>query len=203
MKFRPNFSDDEDDKPDYFDGPDVPEQPEEPKKPRLTPDNPDYWDEEESEFAHILPHHPRRHIIWVWLGVAVLAIAACIGFWLRYASPYVEGATQSGYLESIEYRGTVFKTYEGVLLPYKEMHDTTQIYNRDFIFSVTDKEVARTLRGYLDRGVPLRVTYKKYHATLPWRGSSKLVVTDVDSVNPAILLPPENPSESVAGEPED
>ncbi len=192
MKFRKGFStDDEDEKPDYFDGPDVPEKPVEPKKPRLTPDNPDYWDEEESEFAHILPHHPRRHVLWIWLCAAFLVICVAIAFWLRFCSPYVEGSTQSGYLESIEYRGTVFKTYEGVLLPYKEMHDTTQIYRRDFLFSVTDKEVAHKLRGYLERGVPLRLTYKKYHATLPWRGSSKIVVTAADSVNPAILIPPQ------------
>ena len=185
------FNNDEDENPDFFDGPDIPEKPVEPKKPALTPDNPDYWDEEESEFAHLLPHHPRRHIVWVWLGAALLLILAIIGFCFRYVSPFVTDATQYGYIEGIEYRGTVFKTYEAVLLPYRELHDTTRIYSRDFFFSVADKDVAYRLREYMGKGTPVKVTYNRYHAILPWRGASKTVVTAVDSVDPRTILPPD------------
>ncbi len=192
MNFKHPFkADDEDESPDYFDGPDVPDKPVEPKKPKLTPDNPDYWDEDESEFAHILPHHPKRHLTWIWLGAAVLGVALIIGFWLRFLNPYVTEATQSGYLEGIEYRGMLFKTYEGVLLPYKELHDTTRIYRRDFTFSVKDKEVANELKRYLGTGRPVKVTYERYRATLPWRGASKIIVTAADSVDPRTLLPPD------------
>ena len=56
----------------------------------------------------------------MWLGAVLLLILLMLGMWLRFFSPYIEDATQVGYVESIERRGTVFKTYEGVLLPYKE-----------------------------------------------------------------------------------
>ena len=100
----------------------------------------------------------------------MIVVALGVACWLRYFSPYVEDATQYGYVEHIEKRGTVFKTYEGVLLPYKELHDTTRIYSRDFIFTAADKQVAlRLKRAQLDAR-PVRVTYRQYHATLPWRG---------------------------------
>lgn len=191
MNFKSKFNRDEDENPDFFDGPDIPEKPAEPKKPRLTPDNPDYWEAEESEFEHLMPHRPSRLMGTIWLGAAIIVIALCIGCWLRFGSPYVTDATQTGYIESIRHEGTVFKTYEGVLLPYKELHDTTRVYRRDFLFSVRDKEVAHKLRDRLDRGLPVRVTYDLYHATLPWRGSRKIVVTAVDSVDPRTILPPE------------
>ena len=122
----------------------------------------------------------------------IIVIAGlAVGFWLRYLSPYVEDATQYGYVEHLEKRGTIFKTYEGVLLPYKELRDTTRIYSRDFIFTAADKDVAMKLkRAQLD-GRPVRVEYEQYHATLPWRGSSKTVITAVDSVDINTILPPE------------
>lgn len=201
MLFKSRFKEDED--PDFFDGPDIPEKPKEPKKPRLTPDNPAFWEEEESEFAHLLPHHPHRHIIWVWLGVSLLAIALIIGFTIRFGVPYSTDNTQFGYVENIRHEGNVFKTYEGVLLPYKELHDTTRIYRRDFLFSVADKEVALKLRERLDKGAPVKVTYSTYHASLPWRGARKIIVTAVDSVDPRTILPPElAPKEEPAEEAE-
>lgn len=188
------YKNEEDETPDYFDGPDIPEKPAEPKKPRLTPDNPDYWDQDESKFSHILPHHPRRHLVWIWCAAALLVIFSLIAFRMRYVTPYVTEASQYGYIESIEYRGTLFKTYEGVLLPYRELHDTTRLYERDFFFSVSDKDVANRLRRLAGNGEPVRVTYSRYHATLPWRGSSKVIVTAVDSVNPKIILAPDYPA---------
>ena len=96
-----------------------------------------------------------------------------------------------GYVESIERRGTVFKTYEGVLLPYKELLDTTRVYRRDFIFTAADEKGAVALKRAMYLGRPVRVSYKQYHAIVPWRGSSKIVVTAVDSVDPNTILPPE------------
>lgn len=187
MLFEPKDNDKEE-KNDFFDGPDIPEQPKEPKKPAYKPDDPAYW-EEESEWEHLKPRS--RVKPWLWTGVAVIAAVLALACWLRYFSPYVEDATQYGYVEHIEKRGTVFKTYEGVLLPYKELRDTTRIYSRDFIFTAADKDVAMKLkRAQLDAR-PVRVEYRQYHATLPWRGSSKTIITAVDSVDPSKILPPE------------
>lgn len=162
---------------------------EEEKRPNYKPDDPAYWEQEESEWDH-LKHHSRVPW-WVW-GIGVLAvIGLVVGCWIRYFSAYVDDATQFGYVENIEKRGVIFKTYEGTLIPYKELMDTTRIYNRDFVFSVDDKESAKALKQALYDARPVRVSYKRYHATVPWRGASKIVVTAVDSVDPQKILPPE------------
>lgn len=179
--------DDSNEKNDYFDGPDIPEPEIVPKKPIYQPDDPNYWDDE-SEWEHLKPR--RRTALWLWLGAAILVIGLLIGMWLRYFSPYVTDAVQFGYVEHIEARGTIFKTFEGILLPYKELHDTTRIYNRDFIFTAADEKTATALKRAMLEGRPVAVEYRQYHATLPWRGSSKTIITAVDSVNPATIIPP-------------
>lgn len=187
MLFEPKEPDQE--KNDFFDGPDIPEPPKEPKKPTYKPDDPAYWEEEESEWEHLKPHN--RSSLKLWLAGIILLIGLLVAGWLRYFSPYVEDAIQYGYVEHLEKRGTVFKTYEGVLLPYKELRDTTRLYSRDFIFTAANWDVTKKLRTAQLDARPVRVEYKKYHATLPWRGASKIVVTAVDSVDPANILPPE------------
>lgn len=189
MLFEPKDPNSEE-KNDFFDGPDLPEEaPKEEKRPAYKPDDPAYWEEDESEWEHLKPR--RRTGLWLWLGGVAVMAALAVACWLRYFDPYVEDAIQYGYVEHLEKRGSVFKTYEGVLLPYKELLDTTRIYSRDFIFTAADKNVALKLRRAQLDARPVRVEYKRYHATLPWRGSSKTVITAVDSVDPSKILPPE------------
>lgn len=188
MIFNPEDDEQDNDKNDFFDGPDLPEPVKAPKKPTYLPDDPNYY-EEESEWEHLKPR--RKWRLWMWSGAVLLLILLMLGMWLRFFSPYIEDATQVGYVESIERRGTVFKTYEGVLLPYKELLDTTRVYRRDFIFTAADEKGAVALKRAMYLGRPVRVSYKQYHAIVPWRGSSKIVVTAVDSVDPNTILPPE------------
>lgn len=159
------------------------------KKPQFKPDDPDYWEEEESDWDHLKPRS--RVPFWLWAVAALVVIGLIIGCWIRYFSPYVEDATQFGYVENIEKRGSIFKTYEGTLIPYRELMDTTRVYSRDFIFSVKDDSTAAILKKALYDAKPVRVGYKKYHATVPWRGANKILVTSADTVNPEKILPPE------------
>lgn len=179
----------EDDSKDYFDGPDLPEQKKEPKAPVYTPDDPRYWEQDESEFEHLRPG--RRYMLWVWVAAAGVALGLILTVYFRWFSPYVEGATQYGYVESLERRGTIFDTYEGVLLPYKDLMDTTRSYGGDFVFTCADGDVAVKLRRMQYANMPVRVVYRRYHATLPWRGDSRIIVERVDSVDPSRILPPE------------
>ncbi len=179
----------EDDSKDYFDGPDLPEQKKEPKPPVYTPDDPRYWEQDESEFEHLRPG--RRYMLWVWVAAAGVALGLILTVYFRWFSPYVEGATQYGYVESLERRGTIFDTYEGVLLPYKDLMDTTRSYGGDFVFTCADGDVAVKLRRMQYANLPVRVVYRRYHATLPWRGDSRIIVERVDSVDPSRILPPE------------
>ena len=182
-----NKNNEEEDKADFFENP-GPEIEEKPEKPSYKPEDPDYW-EEESEWEHLKPNTGLP--LWLWIVVALACVGLVVGCWIRFFSPYIDDAVQYGYVEHIESRGTLFKTYEGTLIPYKELMDTTRIYNRDFVFSVDDKNTAVKLRQAQYDGRPVMVGYKQYHATLPWRGASKIVVTSVDSVDPAKILPPE------------
>lgn len=179
----------EDDSKDYFDGPDLPDQKKEPKAPVYTPDDPRYWEQDESEFEHLRPG--RRYMLWVWVAATGVALGLILTVYFRWFSPYVEGATQYGYVESLERRGTIFDTYEGVLLPYKDLMDTTRSYGGDFVFTCADGDVAVKLRRMQYANLPVRVVYRRYHATLPWRGDSRIIVERVDSVDPSRILPPE------------
>lgn len=185
-----NNDEDEDDKRDLFDN-EKPEEQEnkEEEKPHYKPDDPAYWEQEESEWDHL--KHRSRVPTWLWILGVVVILGLVAGCWIRFFSPYVEDATQYGYVEGIEKRGMIFKTYEGTLIPYKELMDTTRIYNRDFVFSVADKNAAATIKQAMYDAKPVRVTYKKYYATVPWRGANKIVVTDADTVSPEKILPPE------------
>ncbi len=182
---------DSDEPNDFFENtPPVEEKPAEPKRPEPKPEDPDYWDEEESEFEHLAPGVRNRRI-WLWGALSLAVLLGCVAFYLRFFSPYVDEAVQYGYVESIQKRGTVFKTYEGVLLPYKELHDTTRLYTRDFIFTAKDAHVAAELKRMQLAGLPVVVQYRRYHATLPWRGEARTVIMAVDTANPATILPPE------------
>lgn len=174
---------------DFFDGPDIPETPPEPKKPACKPEDPDYWEGEESEWEHLRPAPGKRPWLWMFLSLAIIIVAAAA--WLRWFSPCIDDATAYGYVELAEKRGTLFKTYEGVALPYREITDTTRHYREDFVFSVAGRDQYKALRRAMLDCRPVRVDYKVYHAPLPWRGESRVVVTGVDSVDPSRILPPE------------
>lgn len=194
MLFKPDDNDDrlESDEPnDFFENtPPVEEKPKPKPQPRPKPDDPDYWDREEPEFEYI-SRTVRRRRLWVWAATILVVLAAVTAFYLRFFSPYIDDAVQYGYVESIHKQGTIFKTYEGVLLPYKELHDTTRLYSRDFTFTAENAHIAAQLMKMQLAGLPVTVKYRRYHATLPWRGETKTIIFDVDTADPARILPPE------------
>lgn len=185
-----NDNKEDDDKEDFFEGNHPEPEVKKPKAPKLTPDDPRYWMRDESQWEHLqLPRRTRGMKLWLILSLAVAGL--CVGLYIRYFSPYITEATQYGYIDSIEKRGSLFKTYEGVLIPYRELMDTTRIYDRNFVFSAADSHVAARIKGFVGSGRPLKLEYKQYHATLPWRGASRIVVTAVDTVDASRILPPE------------
>lgn len=182
-----NFNDNSN---DFFDGVNEPEQkaPEQ-KRPKYNPEDPEYWDQPESEFDHL--HIRPRRMPWGWIILAGVAVGLILTLTLYWFRPYVQEAHQVGYVENIDKQGMVFDTFEGVLLPYKELMDTTRVYRQDFIFSTSDPKLAARIVKMQFAGRPVRITYRRYHGRLPWRGASDNIVTEVDSVDPATILPPE------------
>lgn len=162
-----------------------------PKPPKYKPDDPRYYDREDGRWDHLKPS-PYRRMPMLWMGVGIAALLfLLIGFYSYFFSPVVEEATEYGYVENVQREGTVFKTYEGVILPYRTLMDSLREYDGDFVFSTKDDHVAAELKRYQDTGTPVKVNYKIYRTRIPWRGASKIIVTGVDSVDAATLLPPD------------
>lgn len=183
---------DENEKDDYFEDTDVPEEKPKPeKKPRLKPDDPRYWEEPEDDFEHLRPSGRSYWKFWCVLAAVAIVVGIVWGGYVMTFSAYVVDATQYGYVESIDKRGDVIKTYEGVLLPYKNLMDTTRVYDGDFVFSSNNPSVAARLAEMQIANRPVRVTYKVYHTAMPWRGDSKIQVVSVDSVDERDILPPD------------
>lgn len=184
-------------KDDFFDKtPQIVEKDKEPKKPVFKPDDPRYYDEE-SEWEHLkpAPYHQKRMVVAA--STIFILLLLLIGLWIYFFTPCVEEAETYGYVESIEKRGTVFKSYEGVILPYRAVMDTARVYDRDFVFSAKDVHVAAELKKKQQTGKPVRVEYVKYRTRMPWRGDEKTIVTAVDSVDPRKLLPPDRAPEVI------
>lgn len=179
------------DQNDYFESPATPPEPPKPREPEPDPDDPRYWEREESEWEHLNPSRRLPKGLLLWGAGAAVVTAVLLTVWLRWFAPYVDHAVQYGYVDHIERTGDVFKTYEGILIPYKELMDTTRVYRHDFVFSALNDSVAAQLLLMQRGGVPVCVEYRRYHGALPWRGRSATVVVAVDTADPRKILPPE------------
>lgn len=191
MRYNINDNDNDYFEQDYV--PEEPKKPKEPKKPALKPEDPRYWEEPEPEFEHLRPDSSTR--IWLWVAVCGVVAGLLYAAWFYTCSPYAVNAVTYGYIEDIEERGALLKSYEGVLLPYKCLMDTTRVYEGDFVFSTKNDSAAVFLRRMQYRNRPVRVVYRKYRTVMPWRGDTKILVVHVDSVNPAMILPPDRQPE--------
>lgn len=179
----------ENDQEDFFNAPAPEEKPKEPKKPELKPEDPDYWEQDETPWEHLRPR--RRGKFYLWLALCGIILGLIIAVWIRWFSPSVEEAVGYGYVEKIQKEGMLFKTYEGTILPYREIMDTTRVYRGDFNFSTSDEAIAVRLKMLEGSGYPVRVEYKTYRATLPWRGATVNIITKVDTARADKLLPPD------------
>lgn len=170
---------------------DKPEKKKEPKIPPLKPDDPLYYEGEESKWEHLMPSPYRKNRLIAW-GVALIVVVAVLwAVYLYLFTPAVSEAVTYGYVEDIRKEGMLFKSYEGTILPYKSLMDTVKPYEGDFIFSTPDVEIATRLKMDEATGTPVRVEYEIYRTRMPWRGKEKIIVVKVDSVpDPSVLIPP-------------
>lgn len=196
---------DENEKNDYFeDASDAPEvKKKEPPKPMLRPDDPLYWEEPESEFEHL---KPSGWMNWRYMaGIAGVAVALFVLWWVysRMFVPRVDQATQYGYIDWFEREGEVFKTFEGILLPYKNLMDTTRVYEGDMRVSTANPSLAAKIKRLQYANRPVRITYSRYSWPMPWRGATVNIITEVDSVDERDILPPDRQPPYLSPEPEE
>lgn len=111
--------------------------------------------------------------------VIVLVIAAAIGYF-RYFSPAVDDAVMDVCVVNVEKRGLLFKTYEAEVVDPQRISDQESPYTRPQAVTIADEALARRLQQIQSSGRPVRLRYRRYSATLPWRGESKIVITALE-----------------------
>ncbi len=112
-----------------------------------------------------------------WTSViAILALATFIYF--KYCFSYAEGVNE-GDINYFQKEGWVFKTYEGKMIQTGLKNTKVQgaVQSNEFKFSVADERVAQKLFESSNTGVKLH--WKRYKGTLPWRGNSEYIVDSV------------------------
>lgn len=185
-----NDEEEEDSGHDYYDS-DAPEPVvvPKPKTPRLDPEDPDYWMEEESTIDRIIPRTSNK---WKWwLGAVVILIASICVAWALFMRPYVDGATKYGYIKSMERRGSLMKTFEGVMIPYKELGDPNPLRFEELRFSVESDSLATLMKRMMLDCVPVRVEYESYRMPQFWKGEATVIIVKADTADPKKILPPE------------
>jgi uncharacterized protein YxeA len=112
--------------------------------------------------------------------ILVLLLILSGFFYYRYYFVFGEGA-KAGTMNYFVKKGYIFKTYEGRLIQTGIRSETQgSITSNEFIFSVTDENIANELTK--NAGAYLELHYKEYLHTLPWRGVSPFVVDSILSV---------------------
>lgn len=111
----------------------------------------------------------------------VLLLVLTLFVYFRFFFVYSSGVN-AGDINYFQKEGILFKTYEGKMIQsgFKSGSNTSGLHSNEFKFSVTDDALADTLMRCSGKHVELR--WKRYMATLPWRGNSQYVATEVLSV---------------------
>lgn len=172
---------------DLFTAPDLPAQPKPVKMPKLTPENPEYWDKEEGMWDHLRVTPRMKRLLWL-SGAVIFFVGA---FWILIGlfNPYIDEASQYGYIDTVERHGSLIKTYECSLIPYKSLADTVAPFQGDFKFSASRK-LGKEIKEYRHTGTPVKIEYKVYKSAMPWRGESRVVAVSIDSVSTDSIVPP-------------
>ena len=117
--------------------------------------------------------------------VSVLLLALVIFVYFKFFFVYSEG-TNEGDINYLQREGFLFKTYEGKMIQtgYNSHNTSSTIQSNEFKFSVVDERVAQQIDNNSTRQIKLH--WKRYLGTLPWRGKSQFVVDSIISVRQAV-----------------
>jgi hypothetical protein len=126
--------------------------------------------------------HSKRNTI-IAVIVASLVVGLGLFVYLHFFFVYSTGVN-AGDINYFQKQGVIFKTYEGKMIQsgFKSGSKSTEgLHSNELKFSVTDEKVADSLMRCSGKHVELR--WKRYMGTLPWRGDSEYIVTEILSVN--------------------
>lgn len=112
-------------------------------------------------------------------GISLIIVGLSVFIFFKFFFVYSEGVNE-GDINYFQKEGFVFKTYEGKMIQtgVKSVKGTQgTIQSNEFRFSVEDEHVAQQLNSMSNIGV--RLHWKRYLGTLPWRGNSEFVVDSI------------------------
>ena len=127
------------------------------------------------------------------IATLVIVIGLAIFFWWRFYFPFSNDSSKDGYLNKIEHKGYIFKTWEGTLIQGGlKSASPGSMQSPTFEFSVINEDLAKKLQ--LNSGKYFNLHYKEYLGTLPWRGHSKYIVDSIITMRemgnaPGVLNP--------------
>ena len=127
-------------------------------------------------------------IVTIMTTLAVVALVIFV--YVKFFFVYSQGVNE-GDINYFQNEGFIFKTYEGKMIQtgYNSRNSSATIQSNEFKFSVVDEQVAREIETNSSRQIKLH--WKRYLGTLPWRGNSEYVVDSVVSVlSPNMLVVP-------------
>lgn len=116
-----------------------------------------------------------------WFTVILILVLA--GFiYFKFCFVYSEG-TNEGDINYFQKEGIIFKTYEGKMIQtgYNSKNSNATIQSNEFKFSVADAAVALELENRSSKQIKLH--WKRYFGTLPWRGKSEFIVDRIVSID--------------------
>lgn len=118
-----------------------------------------------------------RKFLWRFSLIALLVLGFLV-YWF-YFNVYSDGE-RTGLLTKLSRKGNIFKTQEGEVLIGNFQQAPNVMVPEKFYFSVKNKKLADTLMKLQGKVISLK--YSQYRKTLPWRGESVYVVTDLARV---------------------
>ena len=119
----------------------------------------------------------------------LFVVGLVIFVYVKFFFVYSQGVNE-GDINYFQYEGFVFKTYEGKMIQtgYNSRNSNATIQSNEFKFSVEDEAIARQIESNSSHQIKLH--WKRYLGTLPWRGNSEYVVDSVVYVQ-SIVQPTE------------
>ena len=131
-------------------------------------------------FICIIMSTKAKVITWTSL-IVLLALALFI--FIKFCFVYSEGVNE-GDINYFQREGFIFKTYEGKMIQTGLKNTKVQgsIQSNEFKFSVVNERVAKQLNEGSNTGIKLH--WKRYLGTLPWRGNSQFIVDSVFVAEP-------------------
>lgn len=114
----------------------------------------------------------------------VLLVGLGVFLYIKFWYVYSDGVNE-GDINYFQREGFVFKTYEGKMIQtgYNSKNTSSTIQSNEFKFSVDDERIAQQINNA--SGKQIKLHWKRYLGTLPWRGNSQFVVDSIFSTRGA------------------